>query len=59
MKKFLKELQKLEIMFKFLKELQIVKSQIVEPSQSSKETLVNEVSGFDPLSFIKNIFKIN
>ena len=36
-----------------------VKSQIVEPSQSSKETLVNEVSGFDPLSFIKNIFKIN
>ena len=36
-----------------------VKSQIVEPSQSSKETLVNEVSGFDPFSFIKNIFKIN
>ena len=36
-----------------------VKSQIVESSQSSKETLVNEVSGFDPLSFIKNIFKIN
>ena len=36
-----------------------VKSQIVEQSQSSKETLVNEVSGFDPLSFIKNIFKIN
>ena len=35
-----------------------VKSQIVEPSQSSKETLVNEVSGFDPFSFIKNIFKI-
>ena len=36
-----------------------VKSQIVEPSQSSKETLVNEVSGFDPFNFIKNIFKIN
>ena len=36
-----------------------IKSQIVESSQSSKETLVNEVSGFDPLSFIKNIFKIN
>ena len=36
-----------------------VNSQIVESSQSSKETLVNEVSGFDPLSFIKNIFKIN
>ena len=36
-----------------------VKSQIVESSQSSKETLVNEVSGFDPFNFIKNIFKIN
>ena len=36
-----------------------VKSQIVESSQSSKETLVNEVSEFDPFSFIKNIFKIN
>ena len=36
-----------------------IKSQIVESSQSSKETLVNEVSGFDPFSFIKNIFKIN
>ena len=36
-----------------------VKSQIVVSSQSSKETLVNEVSGFDPFSFIKNIFKIN
>jgi predicted PurR-regulated permease PerM len=36
-----------------------VKSQIVESSQSSKETFVNEVSGFDPFSFIKNIFKIN
>ena len=36
-----------------------VKSQIAESSQSSKETLVNEVSGFDPFNFIKNIFKIN
>ena len=36
-----------------------IKSQIVESSQSSKETLVNEVSQFDPFSFIKNIFKIN
>ena len=36
-----------------------VKSQIIESSQSSKTTLVNEVSGFDPFSFIKNIFKIN
>ena len=36
-----------------------VKSQIVESSQSSKETLVNEVSGFDPFNFIKNIFKNN
>ena len=36
-----------------------IKSQIVESSQSSKEALVNEVSQFDPFSFIKNIFKIN
>ena len=36
-----------------------IKSQIVESSQSSKETLVNEVSGFDPFNFIKNIFTIN
>ncbi|MDC1136870.1 hypothetical protein OAS76_03725 [Nitrosopumilus sp.] len=36
-----------------------IKSQIVESSQSSKEILVNEVSQFDPFSFIKNIFKIN
>ena len=36
-----------------------IKSQIVESSQSSKETLVNEVSGFDPFNFIKNLFKIN
>ena len=36
-----------------------IKSQIVESSASSTEILVNEVSGFDPFSFIKNIFKIN
>ncbi len=36
-----------------------IKTQIVESSESSKEILVNEVSGFDPFSFIKNIFKIN
>ena len=36
-----------------------IKTQIVESSESSKEIFVNEVSGFDPFSFIKNIFKIN
>ena len=36
-----------------------IKSQIAESSASSTEILVNEVSGFDPFSFIKNIFKIN
>jgi len=36
-----------------------IKTQIVESSESSKEILVNEVSGFDLFSFIKNIFKIN
>ena len=36
-----------------------IKTQIVESSESSKEILVNEVSGFDPFSFIENIFKIN
>jgi hypothetical protein len=36
-----------------------IKTQIVESSESSKEILVNKVSGFDPFSFIKNIFKIN
>ena len=36
-----------------------VKTQIVESSESSKEIFVNEVSGFDPFSFIRNIFKIN
>jgi len=36
-----------------------IKVEIIESSKSSKEILVNEVSGFDPFSFIKNIFKIN
>ena len=36
-----------------------IKTQIVESSESSKEIFVNEVSEFDPFSFIKNIFKIN
>ena len=36
-----------------------IKTEIIESSESSKEILVNEVSGFDPFSFIKNIFKIN
>ena len=36
-----------------------VKTQIIKSSESSKEIFVNEVSGFDPFSFIKNIFKIN
>jgi thermostable 8-oxoguanine DNA glycosylase len=36
-----------------------IKTQIVESSESSKEILVNEVSGFDPFNFIKNLFKIN
>jgi predicted PurR-regulated permease PerM len=36
-----------------------IKTQIVESSASSTEILVNEVSEFDPFSFIKNIFKIN
>jgi len=36
-----------------------IKTQIVESSESSKEILTNEVSGFDPFSFIKNLFKIN
>ena len=36
-----------------------IKTQIVESSESSKEIFTNEVSGFDPFSFIKNIFKIN
>jgi len=36
-----------------------IKTQIIESSESSKKILVNEVSVFDPFSFIKNIFKIN
>jgi predicted PurR-regulated permease PerM len=36
-----------------------IQTQIVESSESSKEILVNEVSGFDPFNFIKNLFKIN
>ena len=36
-----------------------IKTQIVESSESSKEIIVNEVSGFDPFNFIKNLFKIN
>ena len=36
-----------------------IKTQIVESSESSKEIFVNEVSGFDPFNFIKNLFKIN
>ena len=36
-----------------------IKTQIVESSQLSKEVIVNEVSEFNPLNFIKNIFKIN
>ena len=48
MKKFLKELQKLEI---------ILRTEIIESSESSKENLTNEISSFDPFSFIKNIFK--
>jgi hypothetical protein len=36
-----------------------IKTHIVESSESSKEILVNEVSVFDPFSFIKNIFKTN
>jgi hypothetical protein len=36
-----------------------IKTGIIESSESSKEILVNGVSGFDPFSFIQNIFKIN
>ena len=36
-----------------------IKTQIIDSSESSKEVFVNEVSEFDPFSFIKNIFKIN
>ena len=36
-----------------------IKNEIIESSESSKENLTNEISSFDPFSFIKNIFKIN
>ena len=36
-----------------------IKNEILESSTSSTEVLVNEVSGFDPLSFFKDLFKIN
>ena len=36
-----------------------IKTQIVKSSESSKEIFTNEVSEFDPFSFIKNLFKIN
>ena len=36
-----------------------IKTEIIESSESSKTIIINEVSGFDPFSFIKNIFKIN
>jgi len=36
-----------------------VKTQFIESTESSKEILVNEVTGFDSFNFIKNIFKIN
>ncbi|MDC0450329.1 hypothetical protein OAL59_00140 [Nitrosopumilus sp.] len=34
-----------------------IKNEIIESSESSKENLTNEISSFDPFSFIKNIFK--
>ncbi len=36
-----------------------IKNEIIESSKSSKENLTNEISNFDPFSFIKNIFKTN
>jgi glutathionyl-hydroquinone reductase len=36
-----------------------IKTGIIESSESSKEILVNEVSDFDPFSFIQNIFKLD
>ena len=36
-----------------------IKNEILESSTSSTEILVNEVSGFDPFSFFKDLFKIN
>ncbi|MDC1057280.1 hypothetical protein OAP90_00960 [Nitrosopumilus sp.] len=34
-----------------------IKNEIIESSESSKKNLTNEISSFDPFSFIKNIFK--
>ena len=36
-----------------------ITTEIIESSESSKEILTNEISSFDPFSFIKNIFKTN
>ena len=36
-----------------------IKNEITESSKSSKENITNELSSFDPFSFIKNIFKTN
>ncbi|MFB5602099.1 MAG: hypothetical protein ACE5Q8_04395 [Nitrosopumilus sp.] len=36
-----------------------IKNEILESSTSSTEILVNEVSGFNPLNFFKDLFKIN
>ena len=36
-----------------------IKNEILESSTSSTEILVNEVSGFDPFNFFKDLFKIN
>ena len=36
-----------------------IKNEILESSTSSTTALVNEVSEFDPFSFIKNLFKTN
>ena len=36
-----------------------IKNEIIESSKSSKENITNELSSFDPFSFIKNIFKTN
>ena len=36
-----------------------IKNEIIESSKSSKENITNEISSFDPFSFIKNIFKTN
>ena len=36
-----------------------IKNEILESSISSTEILVNEVSGFNPLNFFKDLFEIN